>query len=87
MSLGPFDANESIRLVLCRCWDCGRFWAHEPARNGTCPVCAAEKVRQAKDRVETLERSNASLRGVVGREKAKSAAERERLLKQIEGLS
>jgi len=62
-----YQCQPNIELHVNRCFDCGRFYAVEVARNSTCPYCAREEVRQANARADTAERSAAASRGVIKR--------------------
>jgi hypothetical protein len=59
-----YDKSFEVRLVECRCYECGRHWAVEGTHSheAICPVCAGLKVIDANRRVDVLERSNRSLK-------------------------
>lgn len=80
-----WDMSQEIRMVTVRCFDCGRFYAHEMARIATCPVCAYQKIRTAEQRADTAERSKASIRGAMKRLKVKHAKNVELWRQALEG--
>jgi hypothetical protein len=61
------DKSARFRVFWVRCFTCGRWWARETARIGTCPVCAESKLADAAAKVEALTRSTSALRGAISR--------------------
>ena len=62
--------SEQIELESKRCWECGRYWAHEVGfQKGapSCPFCAGEKVEAAGAKMKQLVRSNTSIRAAYHR--------------------
>lgn len=61
------DKMFTARVEWHRCYECGREWACETARNGTCPCCAQRDMVELREEAERLARSNRSLRGALTR--------------------
>lgn len=64
--------SPTVEMVTRRCYDCGRFYAHERAlvmENPECPVCAGRKRTALLSKLTSAERSNAALRGALKRSK------------------
>lgn len=60
--------DHKVHLEAERCFDCGRWWAQEPHHRGVCcPYCAREARAQLCAKVDSLNRSNAALRGVTSK--------------------
>ena len=54
-------------LIENRCSECGTFWAIESGKYGECPRCKMSKINTLRHELEVVNRSNASLRGVIKR--------------------
>lgn len=73
MALPDVTVTPQLTLRVERCYDCGRYYAVEPARASRCPYCAAADVNRALEALATAERSAAATRGALSRLKAKKA--------------
>lgn len=60
-----------VTLCVCQCFDCGRWYAVERARNSRCPYCAAADIERAVQGQLTAERSAAATRGALSRLKTR----------------
>lgn len=65
--------SATISMVTKRCWECGRFFAHESVIAGDCPVCTRKHLVEKVDKICALLKQNRSLRGVITRLKKKAA--------------
>jgi transposase-like protein len=57
-----------------RCYECGSIWAMETGRviqNMSCPRCARESIKQARDQRDASIRTANSLRGQITKLKKK----------------
>lgn len=63
----------TIELAVHRCWECGRYWAHEVNREGICPVCAKGRVDGALDNQSRLERRLNAQKAATVRAKKRQA--------------
>jgi predicted RNA-binding Zn-ribbon protein involved in translation (DUF1610 family) len=56
-----------LELHTRRCEGCNRWFATERSFDWKCGSCGEDRVRELRAEVARLERSNAALRGVLGR--------------------
>jgi len=64
-----FEYKPEITLVVQRCYECGRYWAHENSVSGTCPKCAQDRINKFVRELEGHNRVVASLRGAITKAK------------------
>lgn len=68
--MASFEHRVDITLVVERCYDCGRYWAHENTVSNTwCPKCAGDKIARFLDQANKHDRALASLRGALTKAK------------------
>jgi predicted RNA-binding Zn-ribbon protein involved in translation (DUF1610 family) len=70
--MATFEHRVDITLAVQRCYNCGRYWAHENAVSGTCPTCAQDKIERLVNDVTRHERAAASLRGALTKAKRRN---------------
>lgn len=61
------NIERTVELVEERCYECGRYWAHELYGGVICPHCASARVDRVLNVQAELRRSNAALRGALKR--------------------
>lgn len=62
-----FDLKPELKLVSVRCYYCNRFYCYEKQHSARCPHCAETQVAELEATIKQLERSNAALRGHLGK--------------------
>jgi len=70
--MATFEHRVDITLAVQRCYECGRYWAHENAVSGTCPTCAQDRIDRLVEEANKHDRAVASLRGALTKAKRKS---------------
>lgn len=69
MNVPPVIISPQIEVIIRRCFSCGRYYGHEAIGENSCPTCAKSYSSERNGLIDRLERSNASLRGVIKRMK------------------
>ena len=65
-----FTHQPTFTIIVDRCYDCRRFYGYEKhAPYPLCPHCVRASMTEVRSEIETLKRSNASLRGALKRSK------------------
>jgi hypothetical protein len=61
-----------IDLTIRRCEYCGRWFGFENPSIWVCGMCAQDRIREHLARIDKLTRSNAALRGALGRKRRRA---------------
>jgi ssDNA-binding Zn-finger/Zn-ribbon topoisomerase 1 len=61
--------NREIELTEYRCPKCGRWWALESSRTGSCPRCAYVRSDERFRELDAANRTIAALRGALTKAK------------------
>ena len=67
------NITPTVELKLERCYECGRYWAHETASPGPvgCPLCTLKRKSKLYDECLALQRRLVSQRGATTKARRK----------------
>jgi hypothetical protein len=68
-----FAHSPTVNLDTLRCFDCGRWWAKETARSGTCPYCAVARGDERYAELTAAHRTIAALKGALTKARRRTA--------------